>query len=269
MKKKHKLIWFIIKYGVEKFFLKNFEMYAPSVAGNSKVKGKITIDNINNIFPSIHLLIEKLGLEKKIILSKSFCKSKKKLQQANKLKKLFDIYGSDKSKYHDYHYIYSSILKNNQRVKKILEIGIGTNNTSLLSNMGKMGSPGASLKAYRDFFNHSKVYGADIDKKILFKDQRIKTQYVDQTSNKSILKLFKSLGGNFDLIIDDGLHTHTANLNLIIHSMEFLKKNGCLVIEDISLSSKSIWQTISVIVSFKYKCFLVKCKKSFIFLVYK
>tara|TARA_B100001063_G_C16371334_1_gene360898 strand:- start:22 stop:132 length:111 start_codon:yes stop_codon:yes gene_type:complete len=30
--------------------LKNFEMYAPSVAGNSKTKGKITIDNINNIW---------------------------------------------------------------------------------------------------------------------------------------------------------------------------------------------------------------------------
>jgi len=65
-----------VKYGLEKFFLKNFEMYAPSVAGNSKLKGKITIDNINNIFPSIYLLIEKLGLEKEIILSKSFCKSK-------------------------------------------------------------------------------------------------------------------------------------------------------------------------------------------------
>ena len=135
--KKHKLIWFIIKYGLEKFFLKNFEMYAPSVAGNSKVKGKITIDNINNIFPSIHLLIEKLGLKKEIILSKSFCKSKKKLQQASKLKKLFNTYGSDKSKYHDYHYIYSSIVKNNQRVKKILEIGIGTNNTIFYQTWGK------------------------------------------------------------------------------------------------------------------------------------
>ena len=258
-----------MKYGLEKFFLKNFEMYAPSVAGNSKLKGKITIDNINNIFPTIHLLVEKLGLEKKIIFSKSFCKSKKKLKQAYKLKKLFDVYGSDKSKYHDYHYIYSSIFKNNMKVKKILEVGIGTNNTSLLSNMGEMGNPGASLKAYRDFFNHSKVFGADIDKKILFKDRRIKTQYVDQTNNKSILKLFKSFRGNFDLIIDDGLHSHTANLNLIIHSMAFLKKNGCLVIEDISISSKSIWQTISVIVGFKYRCYLVKCKKSFIFLVYK
>ena len=142
----------ILKY--IKFFLKNFEMYAPSVAGNSKLKGKITIDNINNIFPSIYLLIEKLGLEKENILSKSFCKSKKKLRQASKLKKLFDIYGSDKSKYHDYHYIYSSIFKNPSKVRKMLEIGIGTNNTSVLSNMGEKGKPGASLKAFRDFFKN-------------------------------------------------------------------------------------------------------------------
>ena len=42
MKKKIKLIWFIIKYGFEKFFTKNFEIYAPSIAGNSKKKGQIT-----------------------------------------------------------------------------------------------------------------------------------------------------------------------------------------------------------------------------------
>lgn len=269
MKKKHKLIWFIIKYGLEKFFLKNFEMYAPSVAGNSKIKGKITIDNINKIFPKINLLIERLGIKKEIISSKSFCNTKKKLKQANNLKKLFDTYGSDKSKYHDYHFIYSSIFKNSLKVKKILEVGIGTNNTSLLSNMGEMGRPGASLKAYRDFFKRSKIYGADIDKKILFKDKRIVTQYVDQTNYKSIKKLFRSCGGKFDLIIDDGLHSHVANLNLLSHSLEFLKKGGCLAIEDISLNSKPIWLTISAILSFKHKCFLIKCKRSYVCLVYK
>ena len=269
MKKKHKIIWFIIKNGSEIFFLKNFEMYAPSVAGSSKTKGKITIENINQIFPMLMILISKLGLKKDILFSQSFCRGKKKSKEASKLKKLFDKYGSDKSIYHDYHFIYSSIFKNSSNVKKILEVGIGTNNTSMLSNMGEMGKPGASLKAFRDFFKKSKVYGADIDRKILFKDKRILTKYVDQTDHKSIKKLFKYFKSKFDLIIDDGLHSHIANLNLIINSMEYLKKNGCLVIEDISLSSKSIWQTISVIVGFKYKCFLIRCRKSYIFLVYK
>lgn len=269
MKKKHKILWFIIKYGLEKYFLKNFEIYAPSVAGNPKTKGKITIENINKIFPMISQLISKLGLNKDIVISKAFCKSKKKLKEASKLKKLFDMYGSDKSKYHDYHFVYSSIFKNSLKVKKILEVGIGTNNTSMLSNMGEMGKPGASLKAYRDYFIRSKVYGADVDKKILFEDKRILTRYVDQTDPKSLKRLFNHFQSKFDLIIDDGLHSHIVNLNLIINSMEHLNKNGCLVIEDISLSSKSVWQTISVIVGFKYKCLLIKCKKSFIFLVYK
>ena len=53
MKNKIRIIWFIIKYGYEKFFFKNFKMYAPSVAGSQKTKGKITIENINFLFPMI------------------------------------------------------------------------------------------------------------------------------------------------------------------------------------------------------------------------
>ena len=269
MKNKIKIIWFILKYGYEKFFYKNFKMYAPSVAGNQEVKGKITIENINFLFPMISLLISKLLFKEKIFNSRSFCKNRSGLNNANKLKKLFNLYGSDKSKYHDYHYIYSSIFKNPIKVKKILEIGIGTNNTTVLSNMGEAGKPGASLKAYRDFFKKSKIYGADIDKKILFKDKKILTKYVDQTDHQSIKKLFKSYGDRFDLIVDDGLHSHIANLNLFIYSLEFLKKGGCFVIEDISLKSKTIWLTISTILSFKHKCFLIKCKRSYVFLIYK
>ena len=105
------------------------------------------------------------------------------------------------------------------KVKKILEIGLGTDNVNLLSNMGINGKPGASLRAFRDFFKNSKIYGADIDKNILFDDLKIKTSYVDQTSEISIRKLFKKFGSNFDLIIDDGMHSPSANLNLILSSI--------------------------------------------------
>ncbi len=269
MKNKFKIIWFIFKYGYEKFFFKNFKMYAPSVAGSQKTKGKITLENINFIFPMISLLISRLPYKEKFFDSRSFCKNRSRLKDANKLKKLFNFYGSDKSRYHNYHYIYSSIFKNPLKVKKILEIGIGTNNTSVLSNMGEAGNPGASLKAYRDYFKKSKIYGADIDNQILFKDNRINTYHVDQTKERSLKKLFKLLGNNFDLIIDDGLHSHTANLNVIINCIKFLKKGGCLVIEDISLSSKSIWKTISFITNFKHKSYLIKTKNSYVFLIFK
>ena len=48
--------------------------------------------------------------------------------------------------------------------------------------MGKYGKPGASVKAFRDFFSNANIYGADIDKEILFKEHKISTFYVDQTN---------------------------------------------------------------------------------------
>ena len=87
--------------------------------------------------------------------------------------------------------------------------------------MGKLGKPGASVKAFRDFFPEEKIFGADIDKEILFKDKRINTYYVDQTDLKSLKKLYKKIGSNFDLIIDDGLHASYANINVIISSINF------------------------------------------------
>ena len=68
--------------------------------------------------------------------------------------------------------IYSSLFKNKDRVSKVLEIGLGTNDENLISNMWKYGKPGAAVKAFRDFFKKAKIYGADIDKKILFCIQR-------------------------------------------------------------------------------------------------
>ena len=193
MKKKLSLIWFIYKYGIEKYFSKNFKMYSPSVAGDSSLKGKHTVETINLIFPLISKLLLKLNIKSKIINSNIFSEGNKRAEFSSKIKKLFNFYGSDKAKHHDYHLIYSSIFLNNSKVKKILEIGMGTNDENLLSNMGINGKPGASLMAFRDFFKNAKIYGADIDKNILFKDHRIKTSYVDQTSEASLRKLLRNL----------------------------------------------------------------------------
>ena len=46
--------------------------------------------------------------------------------------------------------------------------------------------------------------------------------------------MWKEIGiQNFDIIIDDGLHTTDANINLFINSFDKLKKNGIYIIEDI------------------------------------
>lgn len=121
--------------------------------------------------------------------------------------------------------------------KKIFECGIGTNNPNLDSNMTSNGKPGASLRVWRDFFPNAYIYGADIDKDILFFENKIKTFYVDQFDAKSIKKMWKNINQeNFDLIIDDGAHYFDANINFYINSFFKLKKNGFYIIEDIKLS---------------------------------
>ena len=48
----------------------------------------------------------------------------------------------------------------------------------------------------------------------------------------------------FDLIVDDGLHSPSANLSTLINSQSLLSKNGVLVIEDVAERSLPIWETL-------------------------
>jgi len=147
-------------------------------------------------------------------------------------------YGSDKGLcHHNYTILYFQLFEKIQNEKlKIFEMGLGTNNTDVPSNMGKDGKPGASLRGWREFFVNSEIYGGDIDDRILFNEDRIETFYCDQT-NKSILKnLFTSFNFVFDIIIDDGLHNFDANITMLESTIEYLKKGGYYIIEDIKFS---------------------------------
>lgn len=118
---------------------------------------------------------------------------------------------------------------------RIFELGLGTNNPYIPSNMGINGRPGASLYGWRDFFINSSIYGADIDHNILFNSERIKTFYCDQT-NPHIIKYMwnePDLLENFDIIIEDGLHTFEANVCFFENSIHKLNNLGYYIIEDI------------------------------------
>ena len=155
-----------------------------------------------------------------------------------KLKDLMDFYGSDKGGKNDHHNFaqyYSEIFYNKKdKIKNFLEIGLGTNNLDVPSNMGVEGKPLASLRAWRDFFLNAEIYGADIDKKILKNEERIKTYYVDQTDSNSIKVMFENIGvKKFDIILEDGLHEYNANICFFENSIEFLADDGFYIIEDI------------------------------------
>ena len=130
-----------------------------------------------------------------------------------------NFYGSDKggeNNHHNYTNYYSEIFFYKKNIiKNFLEIGLGTNDQKITSNMGNEGVPLASLRAWRDYFINANIYGADIDRNILKNEDRINTYYVDQTDPDSINELFISMGNiKFDVILDDGLHQYDANICL-------------------------------------------------------
>jgi len=161
----------------------------------------------------------------------------------SKLTELMNYYGSDKggkNNHHNYSDYYSEIFFNKRKdVKNFLEIGLGTNNVNLASNMGKDGVPLASLKAWRDYFENANIYGADIDKEILKNDHRIKTFFVDQTNPATISLMFKNIGvSKFDVILEDGLHEYNANICFFENSISFLSDDGIYIIEDVYFKDK-------------------------------
>ena len=139
--------------------------------------------------------------------------------------------------WHNYTTFYYSIFKDIRYDSlKIFELGVGTNNVNIPCNMGINGRPGASLYGWAEFFENSKIYGADIDKAILFNTDRIKTFYCDQT-NKAIVDSMwneKELEGQFDIIIDDGYHNFYANVSFFENSVNKLVNGGFYIVEDIN-----------------------------------
>lgn len=144
---------------------------------------------------------------------------------------------------HNYTTFYFSIF-NEIRNKnlRIFELGLGTNNINFVSHMGPNGRPGASLYGWSEFFPNSKIFGADIDSGILFRTDKIKTFYCDQT-NPHIIKYMwneEDLHENFDIIIEDGLHTFNANVCFFENSIHKLNKNGYFIIEDITIDDEPL-----------------------------
>ncbi len=173
------------------------------------------------------------------------------------LKDLLDKHGSDKANNHNYYIFYSYVLKllGVESEINLLEIGLGTNNPKLLSSMGKKGVPGASLRAFREYLPNANIYGGDIDRDILFSEDRIQTSFVNQMNAETFLNMQRSFNSpTYDIIIDDGLHSIGANLNTLLFGLKNIKKNGWIIIEDIHVDSIETWQVVDFFVA-KNKAF--------------
>jgi hypothetical protein len=164
------------------------------------------------------------------------------------LNSLCDKYGSDKGEVsesghpfswpaHSYADFYERLFGHCRlEIKNVFECGLGTNNPNMPSNMTASGKPGASLRVWREYFPNAYIYGADIDREILFVDERINTFYCDQTDILSIASVWNQIKDvKFCVIIDDGLHTFEAGVSLFENSFFMLRNGGIYIIEDVNI----------------------------------
>lgn len=182
--------------------------------------------------------------------------------------------GSDKSTVHNYHHLYSFILNKfeNNSDCNILEIGMGTNNPNLVSTMGSDGVPGAALFAFSKYFDKANIYGADIDRNIIFNKDNIKTCYVDQLNLDSFEDLNTTFGNiKYDLIIDDGLHSIGSNFNTLLFALEHVKPDGWIVIEDISKFYVTNWFTIDYMLKRvdNIKTYMINSRVAHVYAIHK
>jgi hypothetical protein len=160
--------------------------------------------------------------------------------------RVMNRHGSDKGVGgpHNYTPIYSALFGNLRAQQfRIFELGLGTNHAGFAANMGRDGIPGASLRAWKEFFPKALVYGADIDRSILFEEDRIRTFYCDQLDSNAIQQLWAqpALQGGMDVIIEDGVHTFDGSVSFLNGSINHLRPGGIYVIEDIAKDTLERW----------------------------
>lgn len=246
----------------------DFPLFAPNSAGTPSQRSKFTYDSISNLVPQLILVADdfsNLGIQgnRNRLLSEV-----ENPKAAKLLGELFDSYGSDKCTPHNYHNFYSSLFDDPEEVKNVFEIGLGTPNLNVISNMGVNGKPGSSLRAFRDFFTSAKIYGADVDKEVLFEEDGISTFWVDQTNIESLKEVFSKLTHKLDLVIDDGLHSPQANLNTLVSALPHVEVGGWFIVEDVASESIPLWQLICRILSPEiYKTELILGKSAHLFAV--
>jgi hypothetical protein len=195
--------------------------------------------NIFYIFISCHFIIKQMEeLINKFYSERIYARS------TTKLCEFMNAYGSDKGTSGgagNYTKLYNLLFKDiANNIKNVFEVGLGSNNIDVPSNMGPNGIPGASLRAWKAYFPNAKIYGADIDNKILFEEERIRTFFVDQYDENSIKDLWNNFEGiEFDIMLDDGIHDvawtdNSGNINFFKNSIHKLKKSGFYIIEDVA-----------------------------------
>lgn len=266
------LLWSNARYRREIALIKSLSLYAPNTSGYygglETMIRDLTVLSASTVFPQIDDLATRFqGAGVAMVTAAEFCRLQGAEAESESLRAIFDSFGCDKSRNHDYHLVYGAVLKRLGTLHQMLEIGLGTTNTDVVSNMGAVWTPGNSLRAFRQYLPGVMIYGADIDRRILFQEEGIMTFHVDQTREATLGELADRIPGSLDLIIDDGLHAPNANLAVLKFALEKLRPGGWVVIEDIAEEASSLWKTVARLIPDGFEKHLISAKGGLVFAV--
>ena len=94
--------------------------------------------------------------------------------------------------------------------------------------------PGASIQMWNKFFSDLDFIGFDINQNCKeYEKDRVKIFIGDQSIPEDLNKCVVEYGGDYDVIIDDGLHTHFHHIKSFETLYPHLKENGLYIIEDL------------------------------------
>jgi hypothetical protein len=130
----------------------------------------------------------------------------------------------------------------------MLEIGIGSHNPQIPSNMIGIGSSGGSIKAFLELFPQWRIWAADIDPSCFFSAPRLNCEVVNQRKLRSLRKLAQKLP-KLNLVVVDGLHKFYADFNSLFVLRSKMLCGGVFVIEDIFDAELDRWKPIIAILS--------------------
>lgn len=250
---------------------KTFPAFAPCSAGSYEAIARLTLSSINQCLPLLGGLAEEVaGSSVRRLALREFPKNREEIEAAERLSRLFDAEGSDKGAELGYASLYGPLLSRKPGLRSILEIGLGSTHTDTVSHMSPQRKTGGSLRAFRQFCPSAEIYGADVDRRILFEEERIRTFFVDQTNPASFASLADRLPPHLDLIIDDGLHSPEANLNTLRFALPRLTPGGWCVIEDIGGSAAPLWIAVAALLSpAGWQPFILESPRAILFAVQK
>lgn len=236
-------------------------------SANDHLYKQLWIDGAGKIFDQLNTFAEMAGYSPKVVQITDFENA-----DMDNLKAIFNNNRSDKASTHNYYIFYSHVFNSLGKDNKlnVLEIGIGTNNPSLISTMDRCGRPGASLYSWDQYLPSANIYGADVDSHILFNTPRIKTAYVDQMNIDTFTGMTATFGNpQYDVIIDDGLHSIAANLNTLLFGLKNVKPNGWVIIEDIR--DIKLWHSIDFMLKQAglYETIMIKSKSAYMYAVHR